>query len=1319
MQEKHTAGRLQISTECDQECIFCSVPEGPPESPSLEEIKKRIIRLKKQGTNDLFVTGGEPAVHPEIFDILDFAKKTGFKEITIQSNCVNLTKPFLRRIKAYGIVKFNSSFHSYKKEICNKLSTKEHYRKILNGLSNIRDFEIPIFLTITINKLNYKELKNHIIFIRKHFPNITHFSFNFVDPTGRARQNKWIVPTLTETERYIHETVKYILDNNLTFRLERVPLCYMTGFEEFSTEGRRYSLDEKRLTYLAQEDKKDDRNFFIDFKSEYFKSEACQHCFLKCLCSGLNPNYVEIHGSDELYPVFTKPDEIIARVRQSKVILDHHQHEGYHIKQDNPSIKPETYNNKLELFKNKVYQDLKLFKKAIEIKPSKNNIYDTYSFFLLQRMGLKNQSLILKAWEILTDKIRRGLEPNLLTLYIHFPYCQSTCAYCVYPSTKLKDRSQIAEYISYLIEEIKRFAPLFKGLKFKALSMGGGTSSLMSVSQLKNLIEHIHKYFEFDKYAEKGIEFNPNTTNREKLNVLDKFNFNKFSIGVQSLSPRVLRLNKRGYQTIEQVKKTISDFKKTGISYLNVDLLLGLKGDTPKDFLYTFTEICKMQPSVISIYPLKTNKNYFKSIYDGDPKKFLDFYYPLFDKVTKELPKIAEKYNFSSYEDQSKLSYVHPLAFCLKKEESRNVKYVYTNFRTEPYSNLGIGYYAEGSINNILRYIYVNKNHTDGMFLKNFPTDNNEFFYLVFRFRKNYSKVKFITHSVYEKFAVSRKDYKQMYGKDIIDDFPYAIKALKFLKIISVDGDEIVFNIKDEKETYIPLMFFVGRKIVKFIVTRILRYGTDENVNKAIAEVKSSNKLELFKNKIYQDIKLFEKAIKNKPNKNNIYDTYAYFLMQGIGFKNKHFVYKAWKNFTNKVRTGIEPNLLNLYFHFPYCQSNCDYCCYPSTTLKSKQQMEEYLDYLTKEIKIFSPLFKNLKLKTLSIGGGTPSLMSEEQLKRFITIIHEHFEFEKYAEKGIEMNSITTTLEKLRVIDSFGFNKLSIGIQSLSPRVLRIIKRSYQTPENIRETISNFKKTNIGFINVDLVLGLKGDTPKDFLYTFEEVCKMKASLIAIYPLKANDEYIKKRYGTVEKFFEFYYALFDKVTKELPNIAEKQGYNSEYKDFSKLSYVHPFAFSLKKQHRNRVDYYYSNFQTKPYSTLGLGYYSESCINNMMRYIHVDKDHPSTMFLKKFSTDKKDFTNTVIRFLPNYDKVKFITHSVYEHFSVKRKEYEKMFKTDIVSDFPYAIKALEFLRIISVNEEEIIFDVKDEKETYVPLLFFVGRNNIISIFRKFDK
>lgn len=320
MQKKHILGRLEISRKCNQNCLFCSAPPTEEER-SFEEIKQKIMELKDLGINDIMLTGGEPTLRKDLLDIISFCSKLEFPLITIQTNGSNLDNlDILKEIKKHPEVKFNISFHSYDPEIFSKISQKpENYKKLLTGLKYVDNLKIPAFFTIVINKLNYKSLKKHIMFIKRNFPSIPHLSFNFVDPVYHARDNKWIVPSLAESEKYIHEAVDFIKQNNMTFRIEKLPLCYMSSFEEFSTDIRRVIFDENRIiSFLRVGKERKNPDLVVQKKSDYLLTSQCKQCFLNKLCPGLNPNYVSIHGYKEIYPVFENPLNIIKRAHQTR-----------------------------------------------------------------------------------------------------------------------------------------------------------------------------------------------------------------------------------------------------------------------------------------------------------------------------------------------------------------------------------------------------------------------------------------------------------------------------------------------------------------------------------------------------------------------------------------------------------------------------------------------------------------------------------------------------------------------------------------------------------------------------------------------------------------------------------------------------------------------------------------------------------------------------------------------------------------------------------------------------------------------------------------
>ena len=788
--KKHILGRVQITRECNQKCIFCSAPPAEKEL-SFEEIKKKLIELKELGTTDIMLTGGEPTLRKDLFEILDFCNSLNFTETTIQTNGSNLDNmEFLKKIKEYANIKFNISFHTSDKEIFSKISQKpENYQRILNSLDYIGKLNIPAYLTIVISKLNYKELKKHIMFINKNFPHITHFSFNFIDPIYKAKENPETIPTFAETERFIHETVDFMKKNNLTFRIEKLPLCYMTGFEEFCSDIRRGVFDESRImSFLRAKGDVDEDELMVEKDTKFFYAPQCSVCTLNKICPGVNPNYVKVKGCEEVFPIFDNPEKIIEKVKGSKQNLG-------------------------ENFKKKVMEDLKLFKYAIEKKPNKNNVYDTYSYFLMDSAGIKNEEFIYNAWKTLVEKIKQKKAPDLLSFYIHIPFCESNCNYCCYPSTKLQNEKQLEEYLSFLIQKMEKFSPLFKGLKFKTLYIGGGTPSIFSEEQFSILLKELFSRFDFEEYSEKSIELNPSTTTFEKLKILEKYGFNKISIGVQSLSKRVLELNKRGHQTKDMVKKTIEDFKKLDLNYINVDMVLGLKGDTIEDFVYSFEELCKIGPSNICIYPIKTNDEYIAENY-GDFKNFTKFYYPLFDGVAKKIAFIGEKYGYRKHYEIDKLSYIAPLVFAKENQLTKRVDYSYTHFNLPPFSNFCLGFYAHSRIVDYMDYLFINENNPNSMFLKDFSTKPDDYVYITYGLSPRFERVKFIVKKFYVDWEVPRKEYKEFYNTDIVEDFSYAIKALQLLDIIKITEEKIIFRKMDEKEIYPYLLFFVGRKNV-------------------------------------------------------------------------------------------------------------------------------------------------------------------------------------------------------------------------------------------------------------------------------------------------------------------------------------------------------------------------------------------------------------------------------------------------------------------------------------------------------------------------
>ncbi len=312
---------LQITRECNNECIFCSNPPVGKDY-SFEEAKKRVIEFKEEGVNELILTGGEPTEADFLPDLIEFIKNNNM-ETKLVSNCVNFSdKKLVKNLYKRGLMDCYISIHSVKEEISDRLSQKKgNFKKSIKGLENLISLGIKVNINSTINSLNCDHLSKNVAFFIKNFPQITHFVFNNLDPgsadgevSSRAKENPWIVARFVDFELELQKMVSLLKKNNKSFRIERVPLCYMEGAEEFSTETRKIIKNEEYICSFINKRKPIDIRKVMpeDMRS---KIGCCGSCRLNVVCAGVQKEILDVNGSKEIYPVFKDPRPIIEKVK--------------------------------------------------------------------------------------------------------------------------------------------------------------------------------------------------------------------------------------------------------------------------------------------------------------------------------------------------------------------------------------------------------------------------------------------------------------------------------------------------------------------------------------------------------------------------------------------------------------------------------------------------------------------------------------------------------------------------------------------------------------------------------------------------------------------------------------------------------------------------------------------------------------------------------------------------------------------------------------------------------------------------------------------
>ncbi|MGE9616335.1 MAG: radical SAM family heme chaperone HemW [Solitalea-like symbiont of Acarus siro] len=161
-------------------------------------------------------------------------------------------------------------------------------------------------------------------------------------------------------------------------------------------------------------------------------------------------------------------------------------------------------------------------------------------------------------------------------------------------------------------------------------------------------------------------------------------------------------------------------------------------------------------------------------------------------------------------------------------------------------------------------------------------------------------------------------------------------------------------------------------------------------------------------------------------------------------------------------------NEASLYIHIPFCKSACSYCNFNfSTMLQYKHQV---VNSIVKEIIQKAYLLTNSYVKTIYLGGGTPSILNDNEIHLILNALFKNYNINANAEITLEANPENLTIEKLRFIKSLSINRLSVGIQSFYDEDLKFMNRCHRSNDAIK-SVTNAKKIGIDNVSIDLIYG--------------------------------------------------------------------------------------------------------------------------------------------------------------------------------------------------------------------------------------------------------
>ncbi|MFV0441364.1 MAG: coproporphyrinogen dehydrogenase HemZ [Lachnospirales bacterium] len=233
-----------------------------------------------------------------------------------------------------------------------------------------------------------------------------------------------------------------------------------------------------------------------------------------------------------------------------------------------------------------------------------------------------------------------------------------------------------------------------------------------------------------------------------------------------------------------------------------------------------------------------------------------------------------------------------------------------------------------------------------------------------------------------------------------------------------------------------------------------------------------------------------------------------------------------------KVLHRLDENGAHIYISIPFCISRCVYCSFTSFSYQKYDKLglvDKYVDCLIKELKESAYLFKDKKIVTVYVGGGTPTTLSATNIEKMLKAIVENYDLSHLLEFTYEAGRADTfTRDKLVVLKNFGVNRISINPQSMKQETLHAINRTHSI-EEFMWAYDLAREFKFPIINVDIIFGLAGENFQDFSNTLKKVLDLNPECVTIHTLAV------KKGSALKEFYQSDEIFASISKKEISNL----------------------------------------------------------------------------------------------------------------------------------------------------------------------------------------
>jgi len=190
---------------------------------------------------------------------------------------------------------------------------------------------------------------------------------------------------------------------------------------------------------------------------------------------------------------------------------------------------------------------------------------------------------------------------------------------------------------------------------------------------------------------------------------------------------------------------------------------------------------------------------------------------------------------------------------------------------------------------------------------------------------------------------------------------------------------------------------------------------------------------------------------------------------------------------------------LSLYLHIPFCSVRCTYCAF-NTYTDLEELIPKYVDALCKEIEYLAKYNPHPSVQSIFFGGGTPSMITPKQYRLIFQTIRTNFKLTSDAEISLESNPNDLSVSYLSELRQIGFNRLSIGMQSATDKILTLFNRQHDT-QMVIDALSYARQAGFDDVNLDVIMGSPYETLEDWKYTVEQLMDLHPEHISMYGLE--------------------------------------------------------------------------------------------------------------------------------------------------------------------------------------------------------------------------